>query len=47
MRNRIAQLNQAESEDARAKRNEQKRLEQRQARSFIVSRRKENGQQRQ
>ena len=40
-------MHQAESEDARAERNEQRRLEQRQARRFIVSRRRANDQQRQ
>ena len=35
---RMGQLHQAESEDARVEQNEQRRLEQRQARRFIVSR---------
>ena len=43
----MAQLHQAESEDARAKRNEQRLLEQRQASRFIVSRCRANDQQRQ
>ena len=43
----MGQLHQAESEDARAERNEKRRLEQRQARRFIVSRRRANDQRRQ
>ena len=43
----MGQLHQAESEDARAERNEQRRLEQKQARRFIVSRRRANDQQHQ
>ena len=41
---RMAQLYQAESEDARPERNEQRRLEQRQACCFIVSRYRANDQ---
>ena len=44
---KMAQLHQAESEDTRAERNEQRRLEQRQDCHFTVSRRKANDQQRQ
>ena len=47
VRVRMAQLHQTESEDAQAERNEQRKLEQRQARRFIVSRRRANDQQRQ
>jgi hypothetical protein len=46
-RESMALLHQAESEDARAERNGQRRVEQRQARRFIVNRRRANDQQRQ
>lgn len=46
-RESMALLHQAESGDARAERNEQRSLEQRQARRFIVNRRRANDQQRQ
>ena len=41
----MAKMHQAESEDSRAERNEQRRLEQRQVRRFIVSRRRANDEQ--
>ena len=41
----MVQLHQAESEDARVERNEQRRLEQKQERRFIVSRRRANDKQ--